>query len=102
MTRLVRIDRAKLPFQEASVDRSRQSPVAPSAALRIPPLDPGREQRITASDSRESPNRICKETSRHTPQTGKFDYFVTSNQSVRSMASEFFTADYSAERPKMK
>src|ERR1019366_7389765 len=41
----------------------------------------------------QSPNRICKETSRHTPQTGKFDYFVTSNQSVRSMASEFFTAD---------
>ena len=37
--------------------------------------------------------RLSKETSRYNPQTGKFDYFITLNQSVRSMASEFFTAD---------
>jgi hypothetical protein len=28
-----------------------------------------------------------------TPQTGKFDYFITPNQSARSMALEFFTTD---------
>src|ERR1019366_6233142 len=68
--------------------------VAADRVDRTPPPDPGREQRITTSDSRESPNRVCKKTSRHTPQTSKFDYFVTCNQSVRSMASEFFTTDY--------
>src|SRR3974377_326895 len=110
MTRLVRVDRAKLLFQETPVDRSRQPHQRvlqiddliqtraeqillaglPSLLwLHCESLRPtqGREHRITASDSRESPNRICKETRRQTPQTGKFDYFITLNQSVRSMAS---------------
>ncbi len=54
---------------------------------------PLREQRITPSDSRESPNRHCKKTATQSPETGKSDYFTSPNQPARPMAWEFFTDD---------
>jgi hypothetical protein len=51
--------------------------------------------RPTQVESRESQlrirgncqNQIYKETMHHTQQTGEFDYFITPDQSARSMAS---------------
>ncbi len=45
------------------------------------------------SDSKESPNQICKEIDVPVPKTGKSDYFIASDLTRRSMASEFFTDD---------
>jgi len=50
-------------------------------------------ERITTSDSKESPNPICKKTEVPVPKTGKSDYFIASDHPRRSMASEFFTDD---------
>jgi hypothetical protein len=58
------------------------------------PLRSSQAQRITALDSGESPNQICKKNPLQTPKSGKFDYFVTFNHPARSMASKNFTGDY--------
>ncbi len=51
-------------------------------------------QKSQLQNSRELLNRICKKTRAYTPETGKSDYFITSNQSASSMAWKFFTGDY--------
>jgi hypothetical protein len=59
------------------------------------PLRSSQAQRITALDSGEFPNQICKKNPLQTPKSGKFDYFVTFNHPARSMASRNFTGDKS-------
>jgi hypothetical protein len=58
------------------------------------PLRSSQAQRITALDSGEFPNQICKKNPLQTPKSGKFDYFVTFNHPARSMASRNFTGDW--------
>jgi hypothetical protein len=55
-----------------------------------------REEGITASESWESQNTICKETAAGQPKTGKYDYFTANIHATRSMAWQFFTDDYIA------
>jgi len=58
------------------------------------PAPSARARGITACDSRESLNRICKEIALQRPEAGKFDYLSAPNHPAHSTASEFFTDDY--------
>ena len=115
MTRLVGVDRAEPLFQKVPVDRPRQlhqrvvhvddliqtrpEQVALAAlpVLLRPHLRSSarstQAERITTSNSKESPNPIPKKTEVPVPKTGKSDYFIASDHPRRSMASEFFTDD---------
>src|SRR6516165_11512174 len=58
------------------------------------PAPSARARGITACDSRESSNSICKEIALQGPKTGKFDYLSGPNHSAHSIAFKFFTDDY--------
>jgi hypothetical protein len=61
-----------------------------------PPAPSARTRRITACDSRESPNPICKEIAFQKSKPGKFDYLSAPNHPAHSRDSEFFTDDSSS------
>ncbi len=115
LARLVRVDRPEPLLQKTPIDRLRQlhqrvvhiddlvKPRAKQILLAtLPPLawshrkspaPSARARRITAYDSRESSNQICKEIAFQRSKTGKFDYLSAPNQPAHSMAFEFFTDD---------
>ncbi len=112
---LVAIGRSELLFQEAPVDRpgelhqrmlevndlieprAEQVMLAGLAPLLRPHRNPSvrsaRAEGIMAANSRESTNRICKQTAPQVIQSSKIEYCKAPLQSCRSMAWQFFTAD---------
>jgi hypothetical protein len=107
MTGFVGVDRAEPLFQKAPINRTRQLhqrvvhvddlvqtqpeqvvlaalPILLRSHLRSS-AQSTQAERITSSDSKESPNRICKETEVPAPKTGKYDYFIASDRPRRSM-----------------
>src|SRR6185437_12718590 len=60
---------------------------------RNPSVRSARAEGIMAADSRESTNRICKQTAPQVIQSSKIEYCNAPLQSCRSMAWQFFTAD---------
>jgi hypothetical protein len=120
MPRLVRVSLSELPLQERPVDRLGElhqsvlaiddliEPRAKQILLaRIPPFfrlhaipstQSAQAKEITASDSMESQNRICKKTAGQTQKSGKSKYISAPLQYVRSTPYKFFTDDQSMKR----
>src|SRR6185437_10573711 len=65
---------------------------------RNPSVRSARAEGIMPADSRESTNRICKQTAPQVIQSSKIEYCKAPLQSCRSMAWQFFTADWCALR----